>query len=85
MSIYIGFNHSKGGLLSLSEMLSSENISIVHQFKLAGVNCNGGTDVKFRVLELSGVRALQKHSFVSQVEHFDCVVLRVESEEIFSD
>ena len=68
VSIYIGFNHSKSSLLSLSEVLSSENISIVHQFKLARVNCNGGTDVEFRVLELSSVRALQEHSFVSQVE-----------------
>jgi hypothetical protein len=31
------------------------------------------------------VRALQEHSFVSQVEHLNSVVLRVESKEIFSD
>lgn len=68
VSIYIGFNHCKCSLLSLSKMLSCENISIVHQFKLARVNCNGGTDVEFWVLELSGMRSLQEHSFVFQVE-----------------
>lgn len=44
VSVHVGFDQRERGLLALAEVLSGENIAIVHQLELSRVNCNGGAN-----------------------------------------
>lgn len=80
MSVHIRLDHSKSGLLALSEGLSGKHITIVYDFKLTSENSNSRVNEQIFGADFRAGHSLEEHSFVFVVEHLNGVVFRVVGE-----
>ena len=81
-SVDIWFDHGESSLFSVFEFLSCEDITIVSNFELSGVNSYDGSEVELLPADSFVGSPLQEHPSVLHVVHVDRAVLGVEGEQV---